>query len=52
MVTYVRCFSMAPTFDKAWQDGLQPLIENKISEQEAFTRIASPFKHHRAHIVV
>ena len=37
-------YVMAPTFDRAWQDGVQPLMENKISEQEAFGRITEPFR--------
>lgn len=35
---------MAPTLDKAWQDGLQPLSRKEISEAEAFDRIADPFR--------
>ena len=37
-------YVMGPTFDQAWQNGVQPLMENKINEQEAFTRISTPFK--------
>jgi flagellar biosynthetic protein FliP len=33
-----------PTFDQAWQNGVQPLVENKIDEQEAYKRIAAPFR--------
>ena len=35
---------MAPTFDKAWQDGARPLMERKITEEQAFERIVRPFK--------
>jgi flagellar biosynthetic protein FliP len=35
---------MGPTFDQAWQNGVQPLIDNKITEQEAYSRISSPFR--------
>ncbi len=35
---------MAPTFEKAWNDGVQPMIDNTISEAEAFNRIADPFR--------
>jgi len=35
---------MAPTFDKAWNDGVQPLIENKITEADAIDKIADPFR--------
>lgn len=44
LALFMTFYVMGPTFDRAWQGGLQPLIENKISEQEAFTRIAQPFK--------
>jgi flagellar biosynthetic protein FliP len=35
---------MGPTFDKAWSAGVQPLMERKITEQEAYTRITTPFR--------
>ena len=41
---FMTFFVMAPTFDKAWRDGLQPLLENQIDEEEAFYRITDPFK--------
>jgi flagellar biosynthetic protein FliP len=37
-------YVMGPTFDKAWQGGVQPLMENKIGEKEAYTRISAPFR--------
>lgn len=42
---------MAPVFDQAWTQGLKPLVENKISEEEAYTRITEPFRAFmRAHV--
>lgn len=41
---FMTFFVMAPTFDRAWQDGLQPLLNEEIDEQEAFYRISDPFK--------
>ena len=41
---FMTFYVMAPVFDKAWQDGVQPMIDNKISEGEAFKRIAEPFR--------
>ena len=35
---------MAPTFEKSWDEGVQPMIDNKISEKEAFKRIVDPFR--------
>ncbi|WP_185983595.1 flagellar type III secretion system pore protein FliP [Aureimonas mangrovi] len=40
---FITFFVMAPTFDQAWRDGLQPLLANEITEQEAFERISDPF---------
>ena len=41
---FLTFFVMAPTFDKAWKEGLQPLVENKINETEAFDKITDPFR--------
>ncbi|WP_230533113.1 flagellar type III secretion system pore protein FliP [Microvirga roseola] len=41
---FMTFFVMAPTFDRAWQDGVKPLIENQIPEQEAFSRTTEPFR--------
>ena len=37
-------YVMAPTFDQAWKNGVQPLMENKITEEEAYERITAPFR--------
>jgi flagellar biosynthetic protein FliP len=37
-------YVMSPTFDKAWTDGVQPLLQNQINEQQAIGRIAEPFR--------
>ncbi|MER0238905.1 flagellar type III secretion system pore protein FliP [Fulvimarina sp. MAC8] len=44
LALFMTFFVMSPTFDRAWNDGLQPLLENEIDEEEAFYRIADPFK--------
>ncbi len=41
---FMTFYVMAPTFDRAWEAGVKPLIENSISEEEAFTRVAIPFR--------
>jgi flagellar biosynthesis protein FliP len=41
---FLTFFVMAPTFDKAWKEGLQPLVENKINETDAFEKITDPFR--------
>jgi flagellar biosynthetic protein FliP len=44
LALFMTFYVMAPTFDRAWQNGLRPLVENKITEQEAYDRITQPFK--------
>ena len=48
---FMTFFVMAPTFDKAWENGIKPLSENKIDEKEAYVRITAPFRDFmRAHV--
>jgi flagellar biosynthesis protein FliP len=44
LALFMTFFVMAPTFDKAWEDGIKPLTENKIDEKEAYVRITAPFR--------
>jgi len=44
LALFMTFYVMSPTFDKAWQEGVSPLIEKKINEQEALVRIAGPFE--------
>lgn len=44
LALFMTMYVMAPTFDKAWNEGVTPLIENKIDEKEAYTKITGPFK--------
>jgi flagellar biosynthetic protein FliP len=41
---FMTFYVMAPTFDQAWQNGVRPLMENSLSEQEAFPKIVEPFR--------
>jgi len=41
---FMTFYVMSPTFDRAWQDGVQPLLDSKISDQEAYTKITDPFR--------
>jgi flagellar biosynthetic protein FliP len=41
---FMTFFVMAPTFDKAWDNGLKPLMDNSISQQAAYTEITEPFR--------
>jgi flagellar biosynthetic protein FliP len=44
LALFMTFFVMAPTFDRAWQDGVLPLVESRISEGEAYTKITAPFR--------
>jgi len=41
---FMTFFVMAPTFDRAWQNGLKPMMDNAISQQDAFAAVAEPFR--------
>ncbi len=44
LALFMTLYVMAPTFDRAWENGVSPLIENKITEAEAYDRITAPFR--------
>jgi flagellar biosynthesis protein FliP len=41
---FMTFFVMAPTFDRAWENGLKPLMDNTISQQEAYVAVTQPFR--------
>jgi flagellar biosynthetic protein FliP len=41
---FMTFYVMAPTFDRAWQNGLKPMMDNSITEQEAFGKVTEPFR--------
>jgi flagellar biosynthetic protein FliP len=41
---FMTFYVMGPTFDRAWNDGVQPLVANEIDETQALERIADPFR--------
>jgi flagellar biosynthetic protein FliP len=44
LALFMTFYVMAPTFSHAWDAGLKPLMENQISETEAFEKISQPFR--------
>lgn len=44
LALFMTFYVMAPAFDRAWIDGIKPLMENQITEEEAYTKITAPFK--------
>jgi flagellar biosynthetic protein FliP len=41
---FMTFYVMQPTFDRAWEDGIRPLLANTITEEEAFNRVSAPFR--------
>ena len=41
---FMTFYVMAPTFDQSWQTGLKPLIDNQMTESEAYPKITEPFR--------
>ncbi|PWJ83686.1 flagellar biosynthetic protein FliP [Pseudaminobacter salicylatoxidans] len=41
---FMTFYVMAPTFDQAWNNGVRPLMNNEISQQQALERISDPFR--------
>jgi flagellar biosynthesis protein FliP len=44
LALFMTFFVMAPTFDRAWQSGLKPMLDNEISQQDALAAVAQPFR--------
>lgn len=44
LALFLTGFIMAPTLEKAWEDGISPLIDERIDEFEAFERATEPFR--------
>lgn len=53
LALFLTLFIMQPTFEKAWEQGIKPLINSEIDEETSFMRSTEPFhdfmiKHTRA----
>ncbi len=44
LALFMTFFVMQPVFEKAWDGGVRPLMENRISQEEAWKRTVSPFR--------
>ena len=44
LALFMTFYVMAPTFNQAWTDGVQPLINNELTEQQAADKIGQPFR--------
>ncbi len=43
LAIFLTLFIMMPTFERAWEDGIAPLIAEEIDEMTALERAAAPF---------
>jgi flagellar biosynthesis protein FliP len=44
LALFLTFFVMSPTFERAYEDGVKPLVAGQIQEVEAFNRVAAPFR--------
>lgn len=44
LALFLSFFVMAPTFEQAYQKGVNPYSEGRLTEQQAFVRTAEPFR--------
>lgn len=44
LALFLTFFVMAPTFNAAYENGIQPLMNNQVTEMQAFERSVEPFK--------
>jgi flagellar biosynthesis protein FliP len=44
LAMFLTFFIMAPTFDSAWNNGVRPYMDGKITEQDAYDRTIGPFR--------
>lgn len=44
LALFLTLFVMSSTLEKAWIEGVRPLVEQEIGERDAFERIAAPFR--------
>lgn len=44
LALFMTLFVMAPTFDRAWKEGLQPMMDNTLAQDKAIVAIAQPFR--------
>lgn len=43
LALFLTAFVMAPAFEQAYEEGVRPLFDNTITEEQAFERIGAPF---------
>jgi flagellar biosynthesis protein FliP len=44
MAMFMTFYVMSPTLEQSWRDGLQPMLQNQLTEAQAIERTAEPFR--------
>ena len=44
LALFMTMYIMAPTFDKAWNEGIKPFSEGKITEAQAYEKTTAPLR--------
>ncbi|MCG6122846.1 MAG: flagellar type III secretion system pore protein FliP [Microvirga sp.] len=44
LALFMTFYVMAPTFDRAWREGIDPLLRSEITEEQAYERTTGPFR--------
>jgi flagellar biosynthesis protein FliP len=44
LALFMTFFVMSPVFERSWNEGLRPLLDNEITERDAFPKITQPFR--------
>jgi len=44
LALFMSFFTMSPTLERVWNEGINPLLENKIDEKEAYKRASQPLR--------
>ncbi|RLQ88828.1 flagellar type III secretion system pore protein FliP [Notoacmeibacter ruber] len=44
LALFMTWYVMSPVMDRAWNDGLGPMMRNEISQEDGFQRTAEPFR--------
>lgn len=44
LALFMTFFVMSPVFEKSWNEGLRPLMDNQLSEREGISKTIAPFR--------
>ncbi|HUL08940.1 MAG TPA: flagellar type III secretion system pore protein FliP, partial [Candidatus Acidoferrum sp.] len=44
LALFLTAYIMGPTLEASWRDGVQPLIDNQITEEQGFERASEPIR--------